>query len=57
MIEYLTINTAGLPLTTEQLNQLGADGWQLVAIPRDVAYFSRPKVEPQPQPKRRKVTK
>lgn len=50
MIEYLTLNTAGLPINQATLDELGRNNWQLVQIDREVAYFSRVK-EPEPQKK------
>lgn len=43
MIEYKIINTNGYPISHEQLSTLGADGWQLIQLIQDMAYFSRPK--------------
>jgi len=43
MIEYKIIHTHGYPISHEQLTALGADGWQLIQVISDVAYFSRPK--------------
>jgi hypothetical protein len=57
MIEYHIEHTNGYPIPVERLNQLGAEGWQLIQVIADVGYFSRPA---QPKPKttrKRKTTK
>ena len=56
MIEYHIEHTNGYPIPVERLNQLGADGWQLIQVISDVGYFSRPKVD-KPKATRKRATK
>ena len=42
--EYNTVSTQGIMLLDE-LDDLGKEGWELVAINNDIAYFKRP-IEP-----------
>lgn len=39
--QYKVLATDGLTMAESVLNDLGADGWQLVGIDRGVAYFMR----------------
>lgn len=57
-IEYHVENTNGYVMSAERLNQLGAEGWQLIQMIGDAAYFSRP-VQPKPVEKktRKRTTK
>lgn len=42
---YLTVIATSEPELRE-VNELGADGWELVAVQNDWAYFKRPVIEP-----------
>jgi len=39
--EYLTIQMGGMPIKQADLNELGNDGWGLVSVGFDTAYFMR----------------
>ena len=56
-IEYHIEHTNGYPIPVERLNQLGADGWQLIQVISDVGYFSRPKVDKPKATRKRAVKK
>ena len=45
--EYKTESLRGLD-REDHLNELGARGWQLIAIKQGVAYFQRPRAERTP---------
>lgn len=53
MIEYHIEDTNGYAIGVERLNELGADGWQLIATFQDKHYFSRPKPEPKKATRKR----
>lgn len=41
IFEYLTVNTGGMPISQDNLNKLGLDGWELITVAFDTAYFKR----------------
>lgn len=48
--EYSVIYVSSYPSAITQLNQAGAEGWELAAVVNGYFYLKRPKVEEQARP-------